>query len=83
MYDSLSDPCAECPTATEHGVQDPAWEAALASANMANAALARGITQSPLEFRAVACAALRLAARPHDAGVDAAQAAAFAARVLC
>jgi len=40
------------------------------------------VAQSPLEFRAVAGAALRLAARPHDMGVDAAQAAAFAVRML-
>ncbi|KAK9846546.1 hypothetical protein WJX81_006344 [Elliptochloris bilobata] len=63
-------------------LQDPAWKAALANANAANAALAQAVAQSPLEFRAVACAALRLAARPHDAEVDAAQAAAFATRML-
>jgi hypothetical protein len=62
--------------------QDPAWAAALEAANATNAALARAVAQSPLEFRAVAGAALRLAARPHDMGVDAAQAAAFAVRML-
>ena len=58
------------------------WKAALEDANAANAALSRAVAQSPLEFRAVACAALHLAARPYDAGVDAAQAAAFATRML-
>ena len=58
------------------------WKAALADANAANAALSRAVAQSPLEYRALACAALHLAARPQDAGVDAAQAVAFATRML-
>ena len=63
-------------------LRDPAWQAAHDHLQGFNAQLVKACVQNPLEYRAMALAALQLAARPHDTGVDAAQAAAFAAKMM-
>ena len=63
-------------------LQDPAWQAAHERLQGFNSHLVKACVQNPLEYRATALATLQLAARPHDAGVDAAQAAEFAAKMM-
>ena len=61
---------------------DPAWRAAFDRLQGLNGQLVKGCVQNPLEYRAVAQAALQLAARPHDLGVDAQQAADFCVKMM-
>lgn len=63
-------------------MQDPAWRAAHDSLQGLNSQLVRACVQSPLEYRAVAQAAVALAARPHDVGADAQQAAEFCVKMM-
>jgi hypothetical protein len=62
--------------------QDPVWWAAHEALSGVNAQLAKACVQNPLEYRAVASAAVAFAARPHDFGLDAGQAAEFCARIM-
>lgn len=61
---------------------DPAWRATYERLQGLNSQLVRACVQNPLEYRAMAQAALQFAARPHDLGVDAAQAAEFCAKMM-
>ena len=61
---------------------DPGWKEAFDRLQPLNASLVRACVQSPLEYRATALAAVELAARPHDHGVDAAQAHEFCSRMM-
>lgn len=61
---------------------DGAWDADFQALARANDVLMRAIAQSPLEYRCVATAAARLAARPGDAGIDGEAAASFLQRLM-
>lgn len=70
------------PRRTSVPVSDPAWQAAFERLHGLNSQLVKACVQNPLEYRAVAQAALRLASRPHDLGVDAQQAAEFCVKLM-
>jgi hypothetical protein len=61
---------------------DPVWKAAFDQVQEVSGQLAKSCVQNPLEYRAVAEAAVRMAARPHDLGLDAQQAAEFCVRMM-
>lgn len=61
---------------------DPAWRAAYDRLQGLNGQLVKACVQNPLEYRAVAQAALQFAARPHDLGLDTQQAAEFCVRMM-
>ena len=61
---------------------DPAWRAAHDQLQGLNSQLVKACVQNPLEYRAVALAALQFAARPHDLGLDAQQAAEFCVKTM-
>ena len=61
---------------------DPAWQAAYERLQGLNSQLVKACVQNPLEYRAVAQAALQFAARPHDLGVDAQQAVEFCVKMM-
>lgn len=61
---------------------DPVWKAAFDSLQALNSQLVKACVQNPLEYRAVAQSAVRIAARPHDLGVDARQAAEFCTKMM-
>ena len=63
-------------------LRDPAWQEAFDQLQGVNSQLVKACVQNPLEYRAVALAALRLAARPHDLGVDTTQAVDFCVKML-
>ena len=67
---------------TEVPLKDPVWEASYESLSKLNSQLVKACVQNPLEYRSVAMAALDFAARPHDFGVDCAQATEFAVKML-
>ena len=52
---------------------DPAWGAAFAAAKKIDHALAKALTQNPLEYRTVAEVAVAAGARPADLGLEAEQ----------
>lgn len=56
---------------------DPVWQAKHAALEQVSSALSQAAGQDPLQYRRVAQAAVRLAARPQDYGMDAGAAAAF------
>lgn len=70
------------PRLTGVPVVDPAWKVAFEQMQEVSGQLAKSCVQNPLEYRAVAEAAVRMAARPHDLGVDAQQAAEFCVRMM-
>lgn len=61
---------------------DPAWRAVHDQLQGLNSQLVKACVQNPLEYRAVALAALQFAARPHDLGLDAQQAAEFCVKTM-
>lgn len=61
---------------------DPAWRATYDRLQGLNGQLVKACVQNPLEYRAVAQAALAFAARPQDLGLDAQQAAEFCVRMM-
>lgn len=61
---------------------DPVWMAQYKALQPINAQLVKACVQNPLEFRAAALAAVQFAARPHDFGLDASQAAEFCTRMM-
>lgn len=63
-------------------MQDEVWAAAHVQLVEVSGQLAKSCAQNPLEFRAVATAALAFAARPHDFGQDADQAAEFCSKLM-
>ena len=70
------------PRSTGVPLVDPAWQAAFGRLQEVNGQLAKTCVQNPLEYRAVAKAAVQFAARPHDFGLDAQQAAEFCAKMM-
>lgn len=62
--------------------QDDAWLASYERWSSYNAELVSAAAQDPLRYRSLAVAAASLAARPHDHGVDAEQAAALCAKLM-
>ena len=66
------------------GVQlvDAAWLAAHDALQQVNSQLVKACVQNPLEYRAVAQAAVQFASRPHDLGLDAGQAAEFCMKLM-
>lgn len=75
-------PAADGPRPTGVPLADPAWRAAYDRLQGLNGQLVKACVQNPLEYRAVARAALAFAARPHDLGLDAQQAAEFCVRMM-
>ena len=69
-------PCIYC------FLQDPAWHAAYKQLAELNGQLAKSCVQNPLEYRAVAAAAIAFGARPHDFGLDAEQASEFSTKMM-
>ena len=63
-------------------LQDPIWAAKHEQLLKLNSQLARSCTQSPLEYRKVALAAIQFGSRPHDLGLDADQAAQFCCKMM-
>ena len=61
---------------------DPAWASCYTSLQPLSAAMSKALAQDPLEYRRMAQAAVALAARPQDHGVDAAAAAGFLCRMM-
>ena len=61
---------------------DPVWRAQHDKMQATNVQITRAMAQSPLEFRRIAEAAVDAAARPGDAGVDAAAAADYLKRIM-
>lgn len=61
---------------------DAAWDVSRQRMESMNDSLARTVVQSPLEFRRASAAAVELAARPQDFGLDAGHAARFCQRML-
>ncbi len=61
---------------------DPVWHARHQQLEALGQGLASSMARDPLEYRKLASAALELAARPHDLGADAAQAAALCSRMM-
>ncbi len=70
------------PRPTGVPLADPAWRAAYDQLQGLNGQLVKACVQNPLEYRAVALAALQFAARPHDLGLDAQQAAEFCVKTM-
>lgn len=69
-----------CPTGVP--LVDPAWQAAFDRLQGVNGQLAKACIQNPLEYRAVAEAAVQFAARPHDLELDAQHAAEFCVKMM-
>ncbi len=63
-------------------LQDPVWQEAFEGLQGLNSQLVKVCVQNPLEYRAVAEAAVLFAARPHDLGVDAQQAVDFCLKMM-
>lgn len=58
------------------------WKAAYDGLQPLNGNIVRACVQNPLEYRAMALAALDLGTRPHDHGVDGAQAREFCVKMM-
>lgn len=63
-------------------VVDPVWKAAFDGLQGVNSQLVKACVQNPLEYRAVAQAAVQFASRPHDLGLDLGQAAEFCMKMM-
>ncbi|GAB4824134.1 hypothetical protein N2152v2_011180 [Parachlorella kessleri] len=63
-------------------MKDPGWDGAHSQLQELNGQLVKACVQNPLEYRAVAEAAVLFAARPHDLGLDVQQATEFCARMM-
>jgi len=70
------------PRRTNVPLVDPAWRTAYDRLQGLNSELVKSVVQNPLEFRAVAQAALQFAARPHDLELDAQQAMEFCVKLM-
>ena len=78
----LLSPPPTCTNPTTCLLQDPGWDAAYSQLQELNGQLVKACVQNPLEYRAVAEAAVLFAARPHDLGLDVQQASDFCARMM-
>ena len=63
-------------------MQDPICEAKHDQLLKLNSSLAKACSQSPLEYRKVALAAVQLGSRPHDVGLNVEQAAQFCCKMM-
>ena len=63
-------------------MQDPTWKRVYDECSAMNAQISKAVIQNPLEFKAVAMAAVQFGSRPHDLDMDAEQAAAFCHRFM-
>ena len=61
---------------------DPVWASCHAALQPMAAALSKAMAQDPLVYRQAARAAIAMAARPHEHGVDSNQAARFCCRLM-
>jgi len=61
---------------------DPVWKSAHDSLQQINSQLVKSLVQDPLEYRAVAQAAVQFASRPHDLGLDAGHAAEYCMKMM-
>ena len=61
---------------------DPVWASCHAALQPMAAALSKAMAQDPLVYRQVARAAMAMAARPHEHGVDSNQAARFCCKLM-
>lgn len=80
-FDGLA-PKPSQPARTAVPLADPLWKAAYDRLSGVNEQLVKACVQNPLEYRGVVQAALALAARPHDIGVDAQQAAELCVKLM-
>lgn len=58
------------------------WESAYTQLSALNGQLSKSIVQNPLEYRAIAAAAVAFGSRPHDLGLHSEQAADFCTRMM-
>lgn len=58
------------------------WEAAYVQLSELNGQLAKSCVQNPLEYRAIAGAAVAFGSRPHDLGLHTEQAVEFCTRMM-
>ena len=65
-----------------HNVQDPIWKRLHDEVSKVNGELTKTVVQNPLEYRAIAMAAVQFGSRPHDLGLDVEQATAFCHRLM-
>lgn len=70
------------PMRTAVPLADPVWQMAYERLQGLNGELVKACVQNPLEYRAVAQAALQFATRPHDLDIDAQQAADFCVKLM-
>lgn len=70
------------PRRTNVPLVDPVWRTAYDRLQGLNSQLVKSVVQNPLEFRAVAQAALQFAARPHDLELDSQQAMEFCVKLM-
>ena len=63
-------------------IQDPTWKAAYDELGAVKEQLSKAAIQNPLEYRALAMAAVQIGSRPHDLGADPEQAFAFCNRFM-
>ena len=63
-------------------VQDALWEATYGQLSELNGQLAKACVQNPLEYRAIAGAAVAFGSRSHDLGVDVEQAVEFCTKMM-
>jgi predicted RNA methylase len=61
---------------------DPVWKSAHDTLQQVNSQLVKACVQNPLEYRAVAQAAVQFASRPHDLGLDAGHAAEYCMKMM-
>ncbi|KAG7675099.1 hypothetical protein Ndes2526A_g07853 [Nannochloris sp. 'desiccata'] len=61
---------------------DPVWKSAHDALQQVNSQLVKACVQNPLEYRAVAQAAVQFASRPHDLGLDAGHAAEYCMKMM-
>ena len=75
-------PGTSVPAVIPHCMQDPAWMVAYKDLSAVNEELSKAAVQNPLEYRALAMAAVQIGSRPHDLDVDPEQAFAFCNRFM-
>jgi len=63
-------------------LQDSGWKRVFDDFTAMNQQLTRAVVQNPLEYRAVAMAAVDFGSRPHDLDMDVEQATAFCHRFM-
>ena len=63
-------------------MQDALWDVAYTQLSELNGHLAKSCVQNPMEYRAIAGAAVAFGSRPHDLGLDTEQAAEFCTKLM-